>query len=150
MAAEGYIYCISNPSMPDILKIGMTERHVITRLKEANSSDTWRPPTPFVIEFAKKVSNVKDKEKTLHALLEQYTERVNPRREFFRVSVEEVRKFFDLMDGEYWVDSEHVDEDTCSEFSEVSDPKCSKIPRALKELEDYLGTPCVVISNDDD
>jgi hypothetical protein len=142
--AEGYIYCISNSSMPNILKIGMTERHVETRLKEANASDTWRPPTPFKIEFAKKVSNVKDKEKTLHALLEKYTDRVNPRREYFRVSIEEVRKFFDLMDGEYWVDSENVDIDTLSEASDPKSSHSNKIPRALKELRDYLSAPYVL------
>jgi len=106
--------------MPGILKVGMTERTPDTRLGEANSSDTWRPPTPYKIEFAKKVSNAAAKEKTLHILLEQYTERINPRREFFRVSPEEVKKFFDLMDGEMWADvpdveEEEDDEDTSSE-----------------------------------
>jgi len=40
---DGYIYCFSNPSMPGILKVGMTERTPVTRLGEANASDTWRP-----------------------------------------------------------------------------------------------------------
>lgn len=88
--------------MPGILKIGMTERTPQIRLNEANASDTWRPPTNYKIEFAKHVKYPKEKESTLHVLLEQYTERIHPRREFFRVSPEEVRKFFDLMDGEVW------------------------------------------------
>lgn len=100
---EGYIYCFSNPSMPGILKVGMTERTPEIRLDEANASDTWRPPTLYQIEFAKKVCNASAKEKTLHILLEQYTNRIHPRREFFRVSREEVLKFFDLIDGEEWV-----------------------------------------------
>jgi hypothetical protein len=108
---DGYVYCFSNPSMPGILKIGMTEREPETRLSEANSSDTWRPPTPYKLEFAKKVSNASEKEKTLHILLEQYTERINPRREFFRVSKEEVRKFFDLMDGKMWSETREDEED---------------------------------------
>ena len=110
---DGYIYCFSNPSMPGILKVGMTERTPDLRLKEANASDTWRPPTPYKIEFAKKVSNPSQKEKTLHILLEQYTERIHPRREFFRVSLEEINKFFDLMDGEMWTENrvEEKDED---------------------------------------
>jgi hypothetical protein len=117
---DGYIYCFSNPSMPGILKIGMTERTPKIRLDEANASDTWRPPTSYQIEFAKKVCNASSKERTLHILLEQYTNRINPRREFFRVSPEEVLKFFDLIDGEDWdvikeeesIDKEDKDENS--------------------------------------
>lgn len=118
---DGYIYCFSNPSMPGILKVGMTERTPDIRLSEANASDTWRPPTPYKLEFAKKISNPFQKEKTLHTLLEQYTDRINPRREFFRVSSEEVHKFFELMDGEIWAETceeeqeDYEEEDTSSE-----------------------------------
>lgn len=102
----GYIYCFSNPSMQGIVKVGMTERSPDIRLHEANSSDTWRPPTPYVLEFAKQVSWPKQKERTLHTLLTQYTERVNPKREFFRVSPGDVRTFFDLIDGIMWISEE--------------------------------------------
>ncbi len=120
--------------MPCILKVGMTERTPEIRLGEANASDTWRPPTPYQIEFAKKVSNASGKEKTLHALLEQYTCRIHPRREFFRVSPEEVRKFFDLMDGEMWTETyveeeeeeEEEEEDTSSESAPQVKPTCVK------------------------
>lgn len=107
----GYIYCLSNVSMPGILKIGMTIRKPEIRLLEANMADTWRPPTPYKIEFAKKVYNFKEKEKTLHKLLEKYADRINPRREFFRVSIEDVRLFFDLMDGEQWVKTSSIEDD---------------------------------------
>ena len=116
--ADGYIYCFSNPSMPGILKVGMTKRTPEARLSEANAPDTWRPPTPYKLEFAKKVFNPLQKEKTLHILLEKYTECINRHREFFRVSLEEVHKFFDLMDGEMWAETrveEEEEEDTSSE-----------------------------------
>jgi len=117
--SDGYIYCFSNPSMPGILKVGMTDRTPEARLTEANASDTWRPPTPYKIEFAKKVFNPSQKEKTLHILLEQYTERINPRREFFRVSPEEVLKFFELMEGEMWIENQVYEvEDNISTSSE--------------------------------
>jgi hypothetical protein len=125
--ADGYIYCMSNESMPGILKVGMTERTPEIRLKEANSSDTWRPPTAYTIEFAKKVLNASGKEKTLHILLEQYTDRIHPRREFFRVSPEEVRKFFDLMDGEMWLEISAVEE-----YEEDEEPS----PKLLKGCRD--------------
>ena len=40
--------------MQGILKIGMTERTPIERLNEANTADTWRPPTPYAIVCSKK------------------------------------------------------------------------------------------------
>ena len=118
----GWVYCFSNKSMPDILKDGMTERTPEIILNEANSSDTWRPPTPYKIEFAKKVLNPKQKETTLHRLLSQYTERINPNREFFRVSSEEVKAFFDLIDGDLWAKEHPEEEDnlsTCSTYSPI-------------------------------
>jgi len=98
----GFIYCMANPSMPGILKIGMTMRTPEARLHEANSSDTWKPPTSYSIEFAKQVSNPKQKETTIHALLSTYTERIHPKREFFRASPESVKMLFDLIDGDFW------------------------------------------------
>ncbi len=136
--STGYIYCFSNPSMLGILKVGMTDRTPEARLREANASDTWRPPTPYKIEFAKKVSDASGKEKTLHILLEQYTERINPRREFFRVSSEEVRKFFDLMDGEMWNETyeEEVEEETSSEpgteVSSINVKGCRDMTKCFK------------------
>lgn len=103
--SEGYIYCISNCSMPGLLKIGMTKRTPTERLSEANAPNTWGPPTPYVIEFAKKVNDVVKKEKMLHNLLAKYAERVHPQREFFRASTEQVLEFFNLIDGEMWAES---------------------------------------------
>ena len=126
---DGYLYCFSNPSMPGILKVGMTERTRKIRLNEANSSDTWRPPTPYKLEFAKKVLNPKKKETILHNLLSQYTERINPKREFFRVSTEEVKAFFDLIDGDLWVkdlekEEEEEEEEDDSTIPNLSVVKC--------------------------
>lgn len=128
---EGYIYCFSNKSMLGILKVGMTERTPDVRLNEANSSDTWRPPTPYKIEFAKKVSNPKQKEITLHILLSQYTERINPRREFFRVSSEEVKEFFNLMDGDLWIEKkEDNDIDNDNNEDEIKDDEISSLTKS--------------------
>jgi len=119
--------------MPGILKVGMTNRTPVIRLGEANASDTWRPPSPYKIEFAKKVSDASGKENTLHTLLEQYTDRIHPRREFFRVSPEEVRKFFDLMDGEMWVETckeeEEGEEEEEEEEEGEEDTSSDSVPR---------------------
>ena len=92
----GYVYCITNPSMPGLCKIGFTTRPAQERLQEANQPTTWIP-TPFIYEFFKYVVNPHQKEGVIHKILAK--ERVNPAREFFRVDVEKVRLLFDLMDA---------------------------------------------------
>lgn len=103
LVVKGYIYCMSNASMPGIMKVGLTMRTPEERLKEANKSDTFKPPTLYQIEFAKYVTSPIIKERVLHDLLERYKERIHPQREFFRVSASEVRRFFDLIDGVWWM-----------------------------------------------
>lgn len=88
----GYVYAFSNESMPGIFKIGMTERTPEERLAEANLPDTFRPPTPYVIEIQKKVNNCREIEKTIHSLL--YDKRITPSREFFKITIEELKKIF--------------------------------------------------------
>ena len=109
----GYVYCFSNPSMPDLLKVGFTERTPDERISDLYTTGV---PTPFVIEFAKKVINPRHKEKFLHKLLDKYTERWCARREFFRSTPAIIRNFFELMDGEWWneqdADSSNTDADT--------------------------------------
>ena len=120
---SGYIYCFSNDGMPGILKVGMTERTPELRLNEANNSGTWTLPS-YKIVIAKKVLNPKQKELTLHILLSQYTQRIHPKREFFRVSQEEVKTFFDLIDGELWVETLEKEEEEYEEYEE--DKKSSR------------------------
>jgi len=50
-------------------------------------------PTPFKVEFSRKVANTKEKEKDIHKILESY--RV-PSREFFNVTVEEAMRVIDV------------------------------------------------------
>ena len=129
--AEGWVYCISNPSMPGLLKIGMTLRTPQERLKEANSSDTWRPPTIFIIEFAKKVRDPLQKERTIHKLLEQYDQRVNPKREFFEVNTATARLCFELMDGE-WLAEEPGQAQSSVHAKQVK-PVSSRVPKPAKK-----------------
>jgi hypothetical protein len=135
---DGYIYCFSNISMPNILKIGTTERTPKERLKEANSSDTWKPPTPYKIEFAKKVKNPKEKETTLHKLLEQYTERINFRREFFKVSLEEIKIFFDLIDGEIYKEDEENKRNEDIEEDEKNNSDLYNSKRNMHNMSQYF------------
>lgn len=97
---QGYIYCFSSRSMPGIYKIGMTTRTPDERLKDANAANTWKPPTPYNIEMFVKVSEPFVKEQALHKLLQYQGKRIHPRREFFSISIREVRMFFLLLDGD--------------------------------------------------
>lgn len=121
MATEGIVYCLSNAAMPGILKVGITGN---TAEERARQLSTTGVPLPFKVEFAMKVKDNHSAETTLHKLLEQYTERISRRREFFRVSVEEVRGFFDLMasaggvyvqETEPEADADYIDDDSGSE-----------------------------------
>lgn len=93
----GYIYCFSNPSMPGIYKIGMTRREVETRLKESNSSDTWRPPTEYVVEFYRKVNNPLLVERKVHEMLNRSSIRISEHREFFRSTLENIKQVFETV-----------------------------------------------------
>ena len=129
---EGYVYCFSNESMEKYLKIGFTEKTPEDRLKEANSSGTWKPPLPYKIELAKKVKNPREKEKTLHKLLSQYRDRPNSSREFFEVSIEEVKTFFKLMDGEDWEEKEPVED--CVSIV-IDGTGCRDISKCIKNCQ---------------
>ena len=98
----GYVYCLSNPLYDGIYKVGFTANEPDIRM---NQIYTTGVPLPFKLEFAKKVNNYQAKEKTLHKILTQYGERINPRREFFKISLPEIRTFFDLIDGTYYVEN---------------------------------------------
>jgi hypothetical protein len=126
---EGWIYCLSNPCMPGILKVGMTERTPEERIKELYTTGV---ALPFKVEFAKKVKYPKAKESTLHILLEQYTDRINPRREFFRVSPEEIMKFFDLMDGEMLTEKQEENIEENIEEEDEEDDTSSKCKSQVK------------------
>ena len=81
----GIVYILSNIGMPDIYKIGFTEKNdVKERVKELSSSTSV--PYPFGIYYACKVQNAQKVEDTIHKLFN--SSRVNPRREFFNVDPE--------------------------------------------------------------
>jgi hypothetical protein len=101
---EGYLYCLSNISLTNILRIGSTKLLPNIKLNEINNLHTFNISTPYKIEIVKKVFNPKQKELTLYKILNKYTERTNHIDEYFNISLEDVQMFFDLIDGEVWKD----------------------------------------------
>ena len=126
--SNGYIYCLSNDAMPGIVKIGEIHTEGRTPDDRIRELYTTGVPLPFKIEFAKKVANPAEAEARIHAFISD--KRVNPRREFFKVTPEYVRRLFDLIDGEMWVKPEQEEE---SDESELTVTQESKMYRRLTD-----------------
>ncbi|WP_275628999.1 GIY-YIG nuclease family protein [Pseudomonas sp. 273] len=75
----GFIYCLSNPSMPGIYKVGKTDRAPSQRCFELSNSTSV--PEPFDILFYVEVDSALQTERALHRELDAV--RVSPNREFF-------------------------------------------------------------------
>ncbi|SHN90827.1 hypothetical protein BHECKSOX_987 [Bathymodiolus heckerae thiotrophic gill symbiont] len=78
------VYVLTNPSIPDIVKIGMTT-DLTTRMRSLYNSSV---PVPFECYFACTVEDMSFVERQLHDGFDDF--RVNPKREFFRVDPERV------------------------------------------------------------
>jgi len=82
---HGFVYILSNPAMPGLLKIGSTVGPVETRARSL--SRTTGVPEPFKVEKVFPVYiNPKEAEKRAHRVLDLFRSTRN--REFFRLSVE--------------------------------------------------------------
>jgi hypothetical protein len=80
----GYIYILSNPAMPGILKIGRSNRGGSVRAAECYTGATG-VPSPFVLEFEISTKQPRHDESRVHSMLDAY--RVNGKREFFAVDL---------------------------------------------------------------
>ena len=90
------VYVLTNPAMPDVVKIGCTsDGNLDKRLKGLWSSGV---PTPFRCEIDRLVDNYQAVEAALHQAFEPA--RVHAWREFFEVAVEQVAAILELLDGE--------------------------------------------------
>ena len=80
----GFVYILSNESMPDLVKVGLT-----TALPEDRSKQLYTTsiPTPFKVEYRVLTSTPRMLESRAHELLASV--RVSNRREFFKSSVED-------------------------------------------------------------
>ena len=81
---QGYVYILSNPSLPGLVKIGQTSRSPEERARELSKNTSI--PENFVVEFEIYTDDRVELEKDAHRQLSSY--RVNTRREFFRVEIE--------------------------------------------------------------
>lgn len=82
---RGYVYVLSNPSMPGVFKIG---RSVNGGLARAAAIYTTGVPEPFHIEFEIIVDEPARIESAVHEQLIRY--RVSHQREFFKCEINEI------------------------------------------------------------
>lgn len=82
---EGYVYILTNKSMPGLIKIGSTKRSPEQRRREL--SKPTGIPTDFEIAYEIFSCNMKELERLIHLELENV--RLNSNREFFRTELNE-------------------------------------------------------------
>ena len=91
--SPGIIYVLTNPSMPDLVKIGRTSQgDVSSRISQLYTTGV---PLPFDCVRAVSVNDAIGVEKALHKAFEP--NRLNQNREFFEISVEQVTSLLDLV-----------------------------------------------------
>lgn len=92
----GFVYVLRNICMPGIYKIGMTDRAPSQRAEELSSSTSV--PMPFDLVCFAEVMDAASVERAIHEELDD--RRVNPAREFFALTGEDVRNLISTLTEE--------------------------------------------------
>jgi ribosomal protein S27E len=83
LSGSGFVYLLSNPYMPGLVKIGFTERDVFERAKELRAATGV--PAPYLVEAYFPARNASDEAAVHQALVDNRV----PDREFFNVDLED-------------------------------------------------------------
>lgn len=94
---DEWVYILSNPSIPDIIKIGYTKSDPFNRAIQISRGTGV--PQEFNVEWAYKCFKGERIEQEVHKYFKKY--RVNPQREFFRVSLEEAKNVIEQIGEKY-------------------------------------------------
>lgn len=88
--SKGYVYILTNPSMPGVVKIGKT-----TRSAEARAAELFQTgvPTPFIVAYSVFTPDCHDLEATIHHCLPD--RRVSKDREFFAFDLKDAIELLD-------------------------------------------------------
>jgi hypothetical protein len=86
------VYLLTNPTMPDLVKIGRTN-DLETRLRSLSTHSGV--PVPFECFYACEVRDSVEVERALHEAFGDH--RINPKREFFRLNPERVQAILKVM-----------------------------------------------------
>ena len=94
---DQWVYVLSNPIQPGILKIGYTKLTPDERARQI--SNATGVALPYDVAWAFKCFNGEQLEGEVHRALEMY--RVNKQREFFQISLEEAKKTIEKIGKSY-------------------------------------------------
>ena len=92
-----WVYALSNPSMPNMLKIGYTNQDPEARVKEINRATGV--PTDFIVEYAFPCVNGYEVEQLVHDELDEL--RVNGKKEFFHVPLDRAKEVINEIGKQY-------------------------------------------------
>ncbi len=98
---KGYVYILTNPSMPGLVKIGKTTRNSQTRAREISSGTGV--PTPYKVAHERWVVDCHAAEREIHAELTR--QRRNKNREFFKLKLDEAIEIVDEICDNYSVNT---------------------------------------------
>jgi len=117
----GFIYIMSNPSHPGLLKIGQTGKDPEERRKELGSTGVVQD---FVLEYRALSEDYESLEREIHRALANV--RTNPKKEFFNISVPEaVNKIREISGNR--IESDKVFYVSPEELQRIKDEKQRKI-----------------------
>ena len=108
----GVVYLLTNPAMPDLVKIGKTSNAAEVRM---DSLYTTGVPVPFECAKAVEVEDIHKVEKALHIAFGP--QRINPKREFFKIDEIQAISLLELLGSKdvtpsVEADNQNIDEES--------------------------------------
>ncbi|MHB1284062.1 MAG: GIY-YIG nuclease family protein [Metallibacterium scheffleri] len=97
--SKGFVYALSNPAFPKLLKIGFSSKVPSDRADELYTTGV---PSPYSLSYYCLVDDAKDIEGRIHSMLSSY--RHNSGREFFQIDVQSLKRLISSLaqpDHEY-------------------------------------------------
>ncbi len=132
---QGAVYVLTNPYMPDIVKIGATQDSVENRCKTI--SKATGVPTPFEVEYECTVADCYKVEKALQAAFAPL--RVNNNREFFKVTTSQVIAILQLVQIE-----------NTTEIATADQTEAKRNPRfKFSDMKIPIGATLIFVQDDD-
>ena len=94
---DQWVYVLSNPTMPSLVKIGYTKNHPEERAKQISAATGVA--LPYKVEWAYRCFNGEKVEREVHHKLK--SKRANNSKEFFWVDLEEAKEVINLIGNKF-------------------------------------------------